>query len=164
MAEFESFTLYFALSLGQNEAADATLKITNVDGIKLIYCIPIDFTKRQTDTSNAQAPDKTSPDTGTARAGIEVRFSQERDTAPAVNVLKTLMDMFYKKSNDINFRKARFGLLNDDNPELDVKPTSVGGYKFQNFKQEPNPDKIAINVYTVQLDFIGDHTLLGAFQ
>lgn len=164
MAEFENFTLYYALSLAQNEAPDATLKITNVDGIKLIYCIPIDFTKRQTDTSNAQSNDKTSPDTGTARAGIEIRFSQERDAAPSVNVLKTLMDMFYKKSNDSSFRKARFGLLNNDNPELDVKPTSVGGYKFQNFRQEPNPDKIAINIYTVQLDFIGDHTLLGAFQ
>lgn len=164
MASFENFTLYFAFSLGQNQAANATLKISNVDGIKLIYCIPIDFTKRQTDTSNAQSEDKTSPDTGTARAGIELRFSQERDVAPTVNLLKTLLDMFYKKSNDVDFRKARFGLLNDDNPELDVEPTNVGGYKFQNFKQEPNPDKIAINVYTVQLDFIGDHTLLGAFQ
>ncbi len=91
MAAFEVFTLYYALSLGQNGPADAALKVTNADGIKLIYCIPIDFTKRQTDTSNAQANDKTSPDTGTARAGIEIRFSQSRESAPTVNVLKTLM-------------------------------------------------------------------------
>jgi len=164
MAAFEVFTLYYAKSLAQNGPADATLKVTNADGIKLIYCIPIDFTKRQTDTSNAQANDKTSPDTGTARAGIEIRFSQSRESAPTVNVLKTLMDMFYKKSNDADFRKARFGLENDDNPELNVLPTSVGGYKLQTVRQEPNPNDPAINVYTVQLDFIGDHTLLGAFQ
>jgi hypothetical protein len=164
MAEFETFTLFYAKSLAENGAADALLKITNADKVKLVYCIPIDFTKRQTDTSNAQAEDKTSPDTGTARAGIEIRFTQERDVAPSVNVLKTLMDMFYKKSNDVDFRKARFGLENDDNPELDVTPTNVGGYKFQTFRQEPNPNDPAILVYTVQLDFIGDHTLLGAFQ
>jgi len=164
MAEFESFTLYYAKSLAQNTAANADLKITNADGIKLVYCIPISFDKRQTDTSNAQSEDKTSPDTGTAKAGIEIRFTQERDVAPSVNVLKTLLDMFYRKTQDVDFRKARFGLLNTDNSELDVKPTAVGGYKFLSFKQEPNPDKPALNVYTVNLDFIGDHTLLGAFQ
>jgi len=164
MTAFENFTLYFAKSLGQNGPADADLKVTNVDGIKLMYCIPIDFAKRQTDTSNTQSEDKTSPDTGTARAGVELRFTQERDTAPTVNVLKTLLDMFYKITQDIDFRKARFGLANDDNPELDVLPTAVGGYKFINFKQEPNPDRPALSIYTVQLDFIGDHTLLGAFQ
>lgn len=164
MAEFETFTLYYAKSLTENEAVNADLKISNVDGVKLVYCIPIDFSKRQTDTSNAQSEDKTSPDTGTAKAGIEIRFTQERDVAPSVNVLKTLMDMFYRKTQDTDFRKARFGLLNTDNPELDVEPTAVGGYKFTVFKQTPNPDKPALNDYTVQLDFIGDHTLLGAFQ
>ncbi len=164
MAAFESFTLYYALSLAQNDAASATLKVSNVDGVKLIYCIPIDFTKRQTDTSNAQSEDKTSPDTGTARAGVELRFTQERNVAPTTNVVKTLMDMFYRRTQDVDFRKARFGLVNDDNPELDVEPTEVGGYKFISFKQEPNPDKPALLSYTIQLDFIGDHTLLGAFQ
>ena len=79
MAAFESFTLFFAKSLAQNTAANADLKITNADGIKLVYCIPISFDKRQTDTSNAQSEDKTSPDTGTAKAGVEIRFTQERD-------------------------------------------------------------------------------------
>jgi len=164
MTAFEAFTLYFAKSLAENTAALADLKITNVDGVKLIYCIPIDFSKRQTDTSNAQSEDKTSPDTGTAKAGIELRFSQERNMAPATNVVKTLMDMFYKRTQDIDFRKARFGLLNDDNPELDVEPTAEGGYKFTSFRQEPNPDSPALLIYTVKMDFIGDHTLLGAFQ
>ncbi len=164
MAEFESFTLFYAKSLAQNTAANADLKITNADKIKLVYCIPISFDKRQTDTSNAQSEDKTSPDTGTAKAGVELRFTQERETAPSVNVLKTLLDMFYRKTQDVDFRKARFGLSNTDNPELNANPTAVGGYKFLLFKQTPNPDKPALNDYTVQLDFIGDHTLLGAFQ
>ena len=72
MAAFESFTLFYAKSLAQNTAANADLKITNADGIKLVYCIPISFDKRQTDTSNAQSEGKTSPDTGTAKAGIEL--------------------------------------------------------------------------------------------
>ncbi len=164
MTAFENFTLYYALSLVNNTAAQATLKITNADGITLVYCIPIEFSKRQTDTSNAQSEDPTSPDTGTARADIEIKFTQVRQIAPTVNVLKTLMDMFYRKTQDDDFRKARFGLLNDDNSELDVEPTAVGGYKFLLFRQVPNPDDPALNAYIVQLKYIGDHTLLGAFQ
>ena len=164
MAAFDSFTLFYAKSLAQNTAANADLKIVgNQNSIKLIYCIPIEFTKRQTDTSNAQSEDKTSPDTGTAKAGVEIRFTQERESAPGTNVLVTLMDMFYRRGNDEDFRKGRFGLENTDNPELNVEPEATGGYKFINFKQEPNPDKPALLTYTVQLDFIGDHTLLGAF-
>ena len=57
MTAFENFTLYYAKSIAQNDPVNAVLKITNVDGIKLIYCIPIDFSKRQTDTSNTQSED-----------------------------------------------------------------------------------------------------------
>lgn len=163
MTSFEDFTLYYAKSLAENTAALAVLKITNSDGIKLLYCRPMDFAKRVTDTSNALSEDKTSPDTGTARNAIELRFSQERDTTPTTNVLKTLLQMFYLPTDDDVFRKARFGLLNADNPDLDVIPVALGGYKFTRFFQEPNPDTPALNLYIVQLDFVGDHTLLGAF-
>ena len=165
MPSFDAFTQYYAESLSDNEPADATLKITNSDGISLIYCRPMDFSKRQTDTSNAQSEDRTSPDTGTAKAAVELRFSQDRSTAPTTNVLDTLLQMFYKPRvpDADGFRKARFGLENDDNPELNVTPTALGGYKLTRFYQEPNPDTPSLNTYIVQLDFIGDHTLLGPF-
>ena len=164
MTTFEDFTLYYAKSLIDNTAALATLKIVGgANNIKLVYCIPIEFTKRQTDTSNAQSADQTSPDTGTAKAGVEIQFTQERSTSPTTNVLVTLLDMFYKKTEDDIFRKARFVLLNTDNPELDAEPIATGGYKFLNFKQIPNQDDPALNVYIVQLNLIGDHTILGAF-
>ena len=164
MTTFEDFTLYYAKSLAQNTAALADLFIKGGENnIKLVYCIPIEFAKRQTDTSNATSEDPTSPDTGTARAGIEIQFTQERATTPTTNVLATLLDMFYKKTEDDVFRKARFGLLNTDNPDLDAEPVTLGGYKFLNFKQIPNQDNPALNTYNVQLNFIGDHTILGAF-
>ncbi len=164
MTSFEDFTLYYAKSLVDNTPVLADLKIVGgANNIKLVYCIPIEFAKRQTDTSNAQSEDTTSPDTGTARAGVEIQFTQERGTPPATNVLATLLDMFYKKTEDDIFRKGRFGLSNTDNPDLDATPIATGGYKFLNFKQIPNQDNPALNTYIVQLNLVGDHTILGAF-
>jgi len=158
---FEDFTLYFALSIDDNAADDATLKISNTDGIKLVYCIPDDFSKRVTDTSNALAIDKTEPDTGSGRIMVELQFTQSRETAPTVDVLKTLKEMFFLKSNDPTFRKGRWGLLNTDNPELNVEPVKFGGYKFAGFKQVPNKETPALLTYIVKLAFVGDHTILG---
>lgn len=164
MTSFEDFTLYYAKSLAENTAVLADLKIVGgANNIKLVYCIPTEFAKRQTDTSNALSEDITSPDSGTAKADIEIQFTQERDVAPATNVLITLLDMFYKKTEDDIFRKGRFGLSNTDNPELDAEPVTLGGYKFLLFRQVPNQDNPALNTYIVQLRFVGDHTILGAF-
>lgn len=167
MAAFENFTLYYAKSLTLNSASQADLKITNgvpADKIKLAYCIPKSFAKRVTDTSNALSLDPTKPDTGTAGAFVELSITQERDTTLDTNILETLLQMFYIKSSDDDFEKGRFGLLNDDNPELDVEPEALAGYKFVSFSQNPNPNDIALVTYTVTLDYVGDHTKLGAFQ
>jgi hypothetical protein len=165
---FAPFVLWYAAGLPPNNTpgnqSDDNLFISSDDdGIQLVYCIPINFTKRQTDTSNALAVDKTSPDTGTAANRVELRFVQDRSVAPATNALQKLLHMFYIIASDSDFRKARFGLQNDDNPGLNVEPTSLGGYKLMAFKQEPNPDNPSLNTYTVELEFVGDHTLLGAF-
>lgn len=164
MTAFEDFKLFYAKSLAQNSAADADLFIENSDGINLLYCNASEFTKRVVDTSNAQSEDKTSPDTGTAVNSVELRIAQDRSVAPSVNVLKTLLEMFYQKSSDTDFRKARFGLENTDNPSLDLTPTANGGYKLFSIKADPNPDFPAIVKYTIILHLVGDHTLLGAFQ
>ena len=161
---FEDFTLYYALSIAQNDAANATLKIDNTDSIELIYCIPNDFMKRVTDTSNALALDKTEPDTGTGRASVELQITQDRTTAPATNVLKLLQQMFFIKSSDPTFRRGRFGLLTTDNPELNAEPVKFGGYKFAGFKQVPNRDEPSRVKYNISLSFVGDHTILGGFQ
>ena len=164
--DFEAFSLYVAKDLSDNTSADGTLVISDdTTELKLIYCIPRQFTKRQTDTSNAQAQDKTSPDTGTAKAGVELRFEQERKATlvTATDVVATLLKMFYTSASTNIFRKARFGLISKDNPQLDVNPTAQAGYKFLDFQQEPNPDNPAIRIFTVQLEFIGDHTQLRAF-
>lgn len=164
MTAFEDFTLYYALSLINNDAASATLKFSNTDGISLVYCISNEFMKRVTDTSNALAVDKTEPDTGTGRSIIELQVTQSRETPPTVNLLKTLQEMFYIKSSDTTFRRGRFGLLNTDNPELDAKPIKFGGYKFMGFRQVPNKDAPALLTYNIQLSLVGDHTILGGFQ
>lgn len=163
MPQFEDFTIYYAKSIGQNAAADADLKITNTDGVSLIYCIPLEFSKRMTDTSNALALDKTEPDTGTARALVELQITQDRKTDPTTSVLKLLLEMMFIKSSDDIFRKGRFGLLAQDNLELAAEPIKNGGYKFLGFKQMPNGDDPAIQTFTIQLGFVGDHTILGAF-
>jgi hypothetical protein len=165
---FAPFVLWYAAGLPPNNTAaaqtDDDLFISSEDdGIQLVYCIPINFTKRQTDTSNALAVDKTSPDTGTAANRVELRFVQDRSAAPGVNALRKLMHMFYIVASDPEFRKARFGLQNDDNPDLNAEPVALGGYKLTGFKQEPNPDNPSLNTYTVELEFVGDHNILGAF-
>jgi hypothetical protein len=161
---FEDFTLYYALSIAANDANSATLKISNTDGIELVYCIPNEFMKRVTDTSNALALDKTEPDTGTGRSIVELQITQERGTTPTTNLLKLLQQMFYIKSSDTEFRRGRFGLLNTDNPDLDAKPIKLGGYKFMGFKQVPNKDTPSLMIYNISLSFVGDHTILGGFQ
>jgi len=163
MPAFENFTLYFALSIAQNDAASATLKISNTDGIEMVYCIPNDFMKRVTDTSNALALDKTEPDTGTGRAMVELQITQERGTVPTTNLLKLLQQMFFIKSSDTIFRRGRFGLLTDDNPELSAEPIKFGGYKFAGFKQIPNKDEPSRVKYNISLSFVGDHTILAGF-
>lgn len=161
---FGNFTLYYALSIAQNDAASAALKISNIDGIELVYCIPDEFMKRVTDTSNALALDKTEPDTGSGRTIVELQIIQDRTTTRTTNLLKLLEQMFFIKSSDDSFRKGRFGLLNADNPDLDAKPIRLGGYKFAGFRQVPNKDTPSILIYNITLSFLGDHTILGGFQ
>lgn len=161
---FENFALWYAKSLTDNGPDDADLLIkSGENNIKLVYCVPSQFAKRVTDTSSALAEDKTSPDSGTAAAMVELKFTQERDTAPTTNVLETLIKMFFNKTDDEVFRKARYGLTTSDNPELDCTPTSTAGYKLEGFQQIPNQNEPALLTYVVRLGFVGDHNRLGAY-
>ncbi len=168
MGEFQTFKIWYAQSLAQNTFDDAAnnRKIQDVatpeeTSVKLLSVIPTSFQKRATDQSAALAADKTSPDTGTALNNITIRFTQQREATLADPVLQRLINMFYLKSSDDDFQKGRFGLENTDNPELDVLPIATAGYKFLNFHQEPNDQKISLQTWEVVLGFVGDHTKLG---
>ncbi len=169
MAAYDTLKFWYAKGTGGNNTfalADATRKIQNStsptgEEISLIYCLPNPFAKRQTDTSEALAVDPTAPDTGTGASNIIIRFTQKRDVTPTIPVLAKLIEMFYLKSSDDIFLKGRFGLENTDNPQLDVLPLVSAGYKFLNFKQEPNQNTPALQIWELTLKFLGDHTKLG---
>ena len=166
MAQYEEIKLWYALSLAQNTFASATVKFQNSTSptgqeVSLIYCNPLLFGKRQTDTSEALAVDPTSPDTGTGMSDVIIRVTQNRETTPSAPLLDILLDMFYLSGNDDDFPKGRFGLENTDNPELDCLPTATAGWKFINFRQEPNQDTPSLQIFEIQLKFLGDHTQLG---
>ncbi len=165
---FEEFSFWYAKSLADNEAAeqdDLELKLTNSSKISLRYVRAGPFAKRQTDTSNAQAQDKKAPDTGNAMNQVEIQITYDRkDGDQTVTPLKTLLNMWFLRGNDDDFRDARFGLLSTDAPELNADPVANGGYRLMNFEQQPNPDDPALLVYTIQIQFLGDHTILGAFE
>ena len=167
MGDFEDFKIWYAKSLAQNTFvnADADRKIENTatvgEEIQLMFCGPMKFQKRQTDVSQATAADKTAPDTGTAGSYIKLVFLQKRDTTN-FQVLGRLLTLFYLKNSDEDFTKGRIGLENADNPELDVIPTATAGYKFISFMQRPNEDNPSIIQWELELEFLGDHTVLGS--
>lgn len=169
MAAYDTFKIWYSKGTGANNTfalADATRKIENVttpvgEEISLIYCMPSPFAKRVTDVSEALASDPTAPDTGTATANVILRFTQQREVTPTIPVLAQLLEMFYLKSSDDTYLKGRFGLENTDNPQLDVLPLPDAGYKFLSFKQEPNQNNPALQIWELVLKFVGDHTKLG---
>ena len=164
MANFLTFQIWYARSLAQNTFANAEAdrKIENTtgdEGIQLLSCRAARFLKRNTDTSQATASDKTSPDTGTAGSYIHLSFVQKRKTRNA-QVLSRLEKLFFLKNNDVDFNKGRIGLENSDNPELNVLPTANAGYKLMSFMQRPTDDNPGVNIFELELEFLGDHTEL----
>lgn len=169
MPAYDTFKIWYALSIANNSFAqqtDANLKIENKtsptgEEVSLIYVIPSPFSKRVVDVSNALAVDPTSPDTGTGQSVVILRFVQQREVTPMVPVLPKLIRMFYKFSSDDDFKKARFGLESSDAPALDCLPIATAGYKMLSFKQEPNQNFPAVQIWEVALKFIGDNSKLG---
>ncbi len=169
MPAYDTFKIWYAFSLGANEFDDQTdldLKIQNAttpvgEEVSLIYVIPSPFAKRVTDVSNALAVNPTAPDTGTGQSNIILRFVQKREVTPTVPVLPKLIRMFYKFSSDDDFKKARFGLESTDAPALDCLPIATAGYKMLSFKQEPNQNFPAVQIWEVVFKFIGDNSKLG---
>ncbi len=160
---FGDLTLYKALSIAQNTAAQSTDKIVTSQTIKCQYCIPKNFTKRMADLTAPESPDPTTPDTGVAMNIVEILFQVDRGPANEI-VLDKLMTWFYTPAEDSIFKRGFLGLLNDDNPELDLKPIALAGYRIISLQQIPDTENPASQQFLVQLQFEGDHTQLGAFQ
>ena len=163
---FEKFSFWYAKSLTDNtsDKADNFLHITNADQISLRYVRPSTFAKRVTDVSNIQSQDKKAPDTGNAINGVELQFAYDRTTAASITPLKKLINMWFRRGTDDNFRDARFGLTSTDSPELNANPSANAGYRLMNFEQLPNSDTPGVLLYLVQLQFLGDHTKLNGWQ
>jgi len=166
MTEFETFQLWVGKTSVSPTFAQSDIQIQDSNTIRLVYCRPTDFSKRRTDTSNAQAANNTSPDTVTAGAFVELQITQSRESdISSTDVLKLLIKMFYTKMNADGFLKARIGLVTTDNPALNLSPPSdLAGYKIISFKQTPNQEDIALQTFTILLQFIGDHLQLEAFS
>jgi len=161
--EFQDTTLYKALSIGSNDAASSVLKIVADGGaIRCQYCIAREFMKRQTDLTSPDEPDPTSPDTGTARNIVEILFLVDRSVASQA-VLKTIMTFFYELNTNTTFRRGYLGLLTKDNPDLDLKPIALAGYRLISFQMLPDIENPAVLQFLVRINFQGDHTQLGAF-
>ena len=168
MPAYDTFKIWFAKSVANNEFADAdaTARIENLttpvgEAVSLIYVIPSNFAKRVTDVSNALATDPTAPDTGTGQSNVTVRFVQKREVTPTIPVLPKLLEIFYNLQSDDDFQKGRMGLENSDNPELDCLPIPTAGYKMLSYKQEPNQNFPAVQIWEVVLKFVGDNSKLG---
>ena len=168
MPAYDTFKIWFAKSLANNSfaLADATARIQNLtspvgEAVSLMYVIPSSFAKRVTDVSNALAVDPTAPDTGTGQSNVIVRFVQKREVTPTIPVLPKLLEIFYNLQSDDDFQKGRMGLESTDNPELDCLPIATAGYKMLSFKQEPNQNFPAVQIWEVVLKFVGDNSKLG---
>ena len=161
--EFRDTTLYKALSIGSNDAASSVSKIVADGGaIRCQYCIARQFNKRQTDLTSPDEPDPTSPDTGTAMNIVELLFLVDRSTA-SQTVLKRLMEWFYELNTNTTFRRGYLGLLTQDNPDLDLKPIALAGYRLISFQMLPDIENPAVLQFLIRINFQGDHTELGAF-
>jgi len=79
-------------------------------------------------------------------------------------VLKTLMTWFYELNTNTTFRRGYLGLLTEDNPDLDLKPIALAGYRLISFQMLPDIENPAALQFLVRINFQGDHTELGAFQ
>ena len=169
MPAYDTFKIWYALSVANNEfsdQSDANLKIQNLtspvgEAVSLIYVIPSTFAKRVTDVSNALAINPTAPDTGTGQSNVTLRFVQKREVTPTIPVLPKLLRMFYKFQSDTIFKKGRIGIESTDAPDLDCLPIATAGYKILSFKQEPNQNFPAVQIWEVVMKFLGDNSKLG---
>lgn len=162
--EYASLTLFQALSIEKNTKVDAVRKIsTDNDWIKLVYCIPKNFSKTLTDVSPAEGEEKVGPDTGPATQFIEIMILVDRQAADRQDTLQTLMQWHGALNTKIPFRRGFIGLENSDNPTLNLNPTATIGYREIEFMEvNPTGNKGKIQ-YVIKLELKGSTLNLPVF-
>jgi len=156
--EFATFQLWIAPSLGSPgfAAADANKKFQNDAQIQLDYCIPQQWVKKRTSTTGVQSDEDVHPDTGPAGAFVEIQFTVNRGTVLAQDFLTALINMYGIQNTNSEFRRGSIGLINSDNPQLDITtPLALLGYRLIQFAQIDPIDYKSRQIYRVLLQFGG---------
>ena len=159
--EFATFQIWIAASLGSPTfgAADANKKFENDSQIKLDYVIPKQFAKKRTDVTGVQSDQNVHPDTGPAAALVELQFTVDRSNILTQDFLTALINMYGIQNTDSDFKRGFIGLINSDNPQLNITtPSSTLGYKMVQFEQIDPIDYKARQIYRVLLQLGGKAT------
>lgn len=160
--EFANFAIWQAASLGSPGLGSATYKIESSALINLHYCIPKRWDKKITDITGVQSDENVHPDTGPAGGFVELQIQLDRGTS-SPEFLKTLLRWYGTQNTDSDFKRGFLGLSNDDNPELDLVPSALLGYKIVHFGIIDPVDFKSRQLYQIMLQFGGKATSLPVF-
>ncbi len=150
--------LWVATSLGSATFAQgaSNKKFQNDAQIKLEYCIPKRWAKKRTDVTGVQSDIDVHPDTGPAGAFVEIQFSVDRGSAQTQDFLTALIRMYGTQNTDSEFKRGFLGLINGDNPQLDITtPTATLGYRLIEYEQIDPIDYKSRQLYRVLLQLGG---------
>ncbi len=161
--EYSTFTLFQALSLSLNTSANAVRKIENDADISLDYCIPKKFTKRRTDVSGAETEEEIGPDTGPAGQFIEIMLTVNRQSAAKQETLDTLLQWQGLINTALPFKRGFLGLVNEDNPSLNLDPLANIGYKLADFGMINPTGHKGTQQYLILIQLQGDPKNLPVF-
>ena len=154
--EFQTLQLWQALSIGSPSFSSSTNKFQNDVQINLEYCVPLNWTKKRTDVTGVQNDQGIHPDTGPAGAFVEIQFTVDRSVTQIQDFLSVLIKMYGTQNTNSEFRRGFIGLINSDNPQLDVTtPTATLGYKIVSFGQINPIDYKSRQMYRVLLQLQG---------
>jgi len=160
--EFADFAIWQAASLLDPSLGGATYKIESSTQIQLDYCIPKRFDKKITDVTGVQNEEDVHPDTGPAGGFVELQVTIDR-SASSPEFLKLLLRWYGSQNTDSDFNRGFLGLANDDNPELDLVPAALLGYKLVHFGQIDPIDFKSRQRYQILLQFGGSALSLPVF-
>ena len=160
--EFADVAIWQAASLIDPSLVGATYKIENSAQIHLHYCIPKRWDKKLTDVTGVQSDEDVHPDTGPAGGFVELQIQLDR-SASSPEFLKTLLRWYGTQNTDSDFKRGFLGLSNDDNPELDLVPAALLGYRIVHFGQIDPVDFKSRQIYQILLQFGGPALSLPVF-
>jgi len=156
--EFATLQIWIAASLGSATfaQADSNKKFENDAQIKLDYCSPQLWVKKRTDVTGVQSDEDVHPDTGPAGAFVEIQFTVDRSNVLAQDFLSALIHMYGIILTDNEFKRGRIGLINSDNPQLDIiTPTATLVYKLVQFQEIDPIDYKSRQIFKVVLQLAG---------